>query len=52
MAGDQQGVDIVVALHGLNGEKIVEVDNPGRQYGPDLVVLLAEVPGSYRLEVR
>jgi CHAT domain-containing protein/Tfp pilus assembly protein PilF len=49
---DQRGIDVVVALYGPDGVKIVEVDSPNEVNGPEPVSLLAEVSGNYRLEVR
>jgi len=49
---DQLGVDVAVALYGPGGERIVEVDSPTHINGLELVSLLAEASGSYRLEVR
>jgi len=49
---DQQGIDAVVALYGPDGEKIVEVDSPNGANGPELIVLVANVAGLYRLEIR
>src|SRR5215216_915744 len=49
---DQRGIDVAVALYRPDGERIVEVDSPTHVNGPELVFLLAEASGSYRLEVR
>jgi CHAT domain-containing protein len=49
---DQRGIDVVVALFGPDGRKLMEVDSPNGDYGTELVSLLAKVPGNYRLEVR
>jgi CHAT domain-containing protein/Tfp pilus assembly protein PilF len=49
---EQLGIDIVVAVFGPDGGKLAEVDSPNGQHGPEPVSLVAEVPGSYRLEVR
>lgn len=49
---DQQGIDVVVALFGPNGVKLVETDGTNGAYGPEQVVLVAEDAGTYRLEVR
>ena len=42
----------MVALYGPGGERIVEIDSPNDLNGPEPVSLVAEAPGSYRLEVR
>ena len=49
---DQRGIDVVAALYGSDGVKIVEVDSPNEVNGPEPVSLLVEVSGNYRLEVR
>jgi CHAT domain-containing protein/Tfp pilus assembly protein PilF len=49
---DQRGIDVVAALYGSDGVKIVEVDSPNEVNGPESVSLLVEVSGNYRLEVR
>ena len=48
----QRGIDVVAALYGADGEKMVEVDSPSGMNGPELISLVAEASGSYRLEVR
>jgi len=49
---DQRGIDIVVALFGPDGIKLLEVDSPNGAQGPEPVSIVAEASGSYRLEVR
>src|SRR5262245_25723068 len=49
---DQRGIDVVAALYGSDGVKIVEVDSPNEVNGPEPISLLAEASGNYRLEVR
>jgi CHAT domain-containing protein len=49
---DQRGIDVAVALYRPDGERVVEVDSPTYRNGPELLSLLAEASGSYRLEVR
>jgi len=49
---DQRGIDVVVAFYGPNSEKIVQVDSPNAANGPELVSLVAEASGDYRLEIR
>jgi CHAT domain-containing protein len=49
---DQRDIDVVVALYGTDGGKIVQVDSPNEEKGPEQVSLIAEVSGTYRLEVR
>src|SRR5215813_6787061 len=49
---DQRGIDVVAALYGSDGVKIVEVDSPNEVNGPEPISLLAEASGNYRLEAR
>lgn len=49
---EQRGVDVVVALIGPGGEKLVEVDSPNGTQGPETVLAVTKASGSYRLEVR
>lgn len=45
----QKSIDLVLALFGPTGEKLSEVDTTG---GPEVLFMVAEVDGNYRLEVR
>ncbi|HWN99455.1 MAG TPA: CHAT domain-containing protein [Blastocatellia bacterium] len=49
---NQRGIDLVVAFYGLDGRKLVEIDNPNDVNGPEPISWIAEASGSYRLEVR
>ena len=49
---NQLGIDVVVAFYGLDGRKLVEIDDPNDVYGPEPISWIAEASGSYRLEVR
>ncbi|HXD34595.1 MAG TPA: tetratricopeptide repeat protein [Pyrinomonadaceae bacterium] len=49
---DQRGIDVVVALFGPGGGKIVEVDSPNGTQGPESLSAIADISGTYRLEVR
>lgn len=49
---EQRGIDVVVTLFALDGKKIAEVDSPNGSQGPEPISVVAEVAGSYRLEVR
>lgn len=49
---DQRGIDVVVSLFGPDGKKLIEVDSPNGTLGPEPVSWVAEVTGSYKLEVR
>jgi hypothetical protein len=49
---EQRGIDVVVTLVGPDGKQIIEVDSPNGVQGPELVSVVAETEGGYRLEVR
>lgn len=49
---DQRGVDVVVALVGPEGAKLLEVDRLNGSNGPEELFWLAAGSGKYRLEVR
>ncbi|MFY9573930.1 MAG: tetratricopeptide repeat protein, partial [Blastocatellia bacterium] len=49
---NQRGIDLVVAFYGVDGRKLVEIDDPNDVYGPEPISWIAETSGSYRLEVR
>jgi len=47
----QRGIDVVVRLFGPDGRQIVEVDSPTGTQGEETVAHVADVAGTYRLEV-
>ena len=49
---DQRGIDLVVMAFGPDGKQLAWVDSPTAGKGPETVLILAEVSGIYRLEVR
>ncbi|MGH9971215.1 MAG: tetratricopeptide repeat protein [Pyrinomonadaceae bacterium] len=49
---DQRGIDVVVALIGPDGKKLVEVDSPNGAQGEEPLFWIADVTGEYQLEVR
>lgn len=49
---DQRGIDVVVTLFAPDGKQIVEVDSPNGIQGPEPLSAIADVSGTYRLEVR
>jgi CHAT domain-containing protein/Tfp pilus assembly protein PilF len=49
---DQRGIDVVVALFGPDGAKLLEVDRPNGSNGPEELFWIAAERGKYRLEVR
>src|SRR5689334_3851495 len=48
---DQRGVDVVVTVLAPNGTKLVRVDMPNGNRGPEPVSLIAEAAGEYRVDV-
>jgi len=49
---DQRGIDVVVTLFDPEGKPIVQMDGPNANQGPEPIWAIAEIAGSYRLEVR
>ncbi|MBI1762730.1 MAG: tetratricopeptide repeat protein [Acidobacteria bacterium] len=49
---EQRGIDVVVTLSGPDGKQLLEVDSPNGSQGTEPVLWVAEVGGTYRLEVR
>jgi tetratricopeptide (TPR) repeat protein len=49
---EQRGIDVVMTLFGPDGKKLSEVDSPNGTRGPEPMMWIAEVAGTYRLEVR
>jgi CHAT domain-containing protein len=47
----QQGIDVVAVFRGPDGQKLVTLDTPSGDLGPEPVSVLAEVAGTYLLEV-
>src|SRR5262245_50643287 len=47
----QHGIDVVVVFRGPDGQKIVTLDTPSGDLGPEPVSVVAEVSGTYLLEV-
>lgn len=47
----QRGIDVVVVFRGPDGQKIVELDTPTDDVGPEPISLLAEAAATYVLEV-
>ena len=48
---EQRGVDVVLVFRGPDGQKLVELDTPSEDHGREPVSVLAEVAGTYLLEV-
>jgi CHAT domain-containing protein/tetratricopeptide (TPR) repeat protein len=49
---EQKGVDVEVALFAPDGHQLSVADSPNDLWGPEPVLLVAETPGDYRVEVR
>jgi CHAT domain-containing protein/tetratricopeptide (TPR) repeat protein len=49
---DQQGIDVVIRVLDPAGKQVTEIDGPNGAQGPEMVYLIAELRGAYRLEVR
>jgi CHAT domain-containing protein len=49
---DQQGIDVNVSLFKPDGSQISVSDSPNDRFGSEPALLLADVTGAYRIEVR
>lgn len=49
---NQQGIDVVVSLVDPKGQKVVEVDGPNGNRGPEPLSIIAETSGEYLVDVR
>jgi hypothetical protein len=49
---DQRGIDLIIIVYTPDGQKILEVDSPNGNQGPEPIAVKAETSGSYRIEVR
>jgi CHAT domain-containing protein/Tfp pilus assembly protein PilF len=49
---EQQGIDVAVALIAPGQKRLLEVDSPNGNYGPEPVSAIAEETGEHRIEVR
>jgi CHAT domain-containing protein/Tfp pilus assembly protein PilF len=49
---EQRGIDVAVALVGPGQKRLLEVDSPNGNYGPEPVSAVAEESGDYTIEVR
>lgn len=49
---DQQGADIIVTLYAPGGEKLATVDNLYGNQGPEILPVIAETAGRYRLKIQ
>jgi CHAT domain-containing protein/tetratricopeptide (TPR) repeat protein len=48
---DQRGIDVAVALYSPAGSKIREIDSTHRFIGPEALSVIAEVTGTYSIEI-
>lgn len=48
---DQRGIDVDVSLLAPDGKKLGEMDSPNSTQGPELISVIAEQSGGYRIEV-
>ncbi|HEX8129505.1 MAG TPA: CHAT domain-containing protein [Pyrinomonadaceae bacterium] len=49
---EQQGIDVAVALIAPGQKRLLEIDSPNGNYGPEPVSAVAEESGEHRIEVR
>ncbi|HWT01226.1 MAG TPA: CHAT domain-containing tetratricopeptide repeat protein [Pyrinomonadaceae bacterium] len=49
---EQKGIDLAVALVGPDKKRLMEIDSPNGEYGPEPVSTVAERAGEYLIEVR
>ena len=48
---DQRGIDVLVRVYSPDGKNIAEFDSPNGANGPEKVPVIANVPGTYSIEV-
>src|SRR5215216_5812030 len=48
---EQQGIDVTVALFRPEGSQIVVADSPNGSWGPEPILLVADVSGEHRVEI-
>ncbi|MGH9837263.1 MAG: tetratricopeptide repeat protein [Blastocatellia bacterium] len=49
---EQRGIDVAVTLFGPDGKRLIEVDSPNGEQGPEPVKWIVETAGLHRLVVR
>ena len=49
---EQQGIDVVVTLFGPDSKQLAETDSPNDRWGTEPILLVATVPGDYRVDIR
>ena len=51
VSAEQRGIDVVLRLLAPGGQKVIETDSLNATQGPEIVALIADSPGSYRVEI-
>jgi tetratricopeptide (TPR) repeat protein len=51
VTAEQQGIDVVLRLFAPDGQKVIETDSLNETQGPEVVALIAGLPGNYRVEI-
>jgi CHAT domain-containing protein/tetratricopeptide (TPR) repeat protein len=49
---EQRGIDVVVRVVNADGHEVTEVDTPNGAQGPELISIVSESAGAYRIEIR
>ena len=49
---DQRGIDVVVRVLNSDGRQVAEVDTPNGEQGPEVIHIVSDGDGIYRVEVR
>jgi len=49
---EQEDYDLITAVFGPDGKQVSEGDSPNGGWGPEPIIVLASMPGEYRVEVR
>ncbi|HSE19264.1 MAG TPA: CHAT domain-containing tetratricopeptide repeat protein [Pyrinomonadaceae bacterium] len=49
---EQKDIDVVTAVFGPDGKQLTESNSPNDRWGTEAVILVASVPGEYRVDVR
>lgn len=52
LVAEQRGIDLALSFFDPRGRRLLEVDSPTDDSGPETVVAMAPAPGLYRVEVR
>ena len=49
---EQKDIDVMLAIFGPDGKQLSESNSPNDRWGTEAVILVASVPGEYRVDVR